>query len=76
MGKQLTLLTVLNLIHSNFKYLLQPHEVSPEYLKGKAAKNAATTEKSNKNTSKDVKKKMPAVTLSETTKVSYLVLIR
>lgn len=45
-----------------------PHEVSPEYLKGKAAKNAATTEKSNKNTSKDVKKKMPAVTLSETTK--------
>lgn len=53
--------------------MLQPHEVSPEYLKGKAAKNAvATIDKNKPTTSKEVKKKVPVVPLTDVAaKVSY-----
>lgn len=52
--------------------ILQPHEVSPEYLKGRAARNAAvTTEKNSKAVSKDTKNKSTGISVADVTKVSY-----
>lgn len=53
-----------------FLWLLQPHEVSPEYLKGKAAKTAVAVSDKNKSTSKEVKRKLPAIALGDSSKVS------
>lgn len=52
--------------------------MSPEYLKGRAAKNAASAEKpATKPANKEVKKKPPAITYPESSKVSshYLFII-
>lgn len=60
----------------NKLFIRQPHEVSPEYLKGRAARNAAAvTDKTNKPASKDVKKKSITVSMADVAKVSKTVFL-
>lgn len=50
--------------------LLQPHEVSPEYLKGRAAKNAAPADKA-KPAAKETKKKPLAITYPDKVSLNF-----
>lgn len=67
-------INVLMYRSANAFYFLQPHEVLPEYLKGRAAKNTAPAEKTNKST-KETKKKPPALTFHEGAKVQSFIII-
>lgn len=48
-----------------------PHEVSPEYLKGRAAKNAAPADKGKPASKDEKKKKLPALTYPDNSKTGW-----